>query len=843
MDVELFPVHVDAAPGTVVRTTVRVANVSEAIDQYTAEVYGVDPSWVTTEPPLEHGLPLFPEEVGEMTVLIRLPEGFPAGVRRVTVRIQSANDPAEFHLLDLSFTVEARPRTVLAVEPSVVTGGSRATYSLVATNEGNIATELAPVVSDPEDLSRYRFDPDRPVLLPPGRREVVEVQVRAKRHWVGAPKPKLLTFDAPGAMAPVLATFVQKPRISRLLLSLAGLLAVAGIFGFVIHNVVQTVSKENRVPPAVVDNALRSGVAAGEQISRQAFVITGVLRASTGGEGGGDPLAGVQAELFRADNPTVAIRTAATSGEGVYSFSGLDEDVEYLVRFSGDGYPTLWFPGVEALTDAAPLTPVPESTAAPVAAGPGGARTAQGAAGGAEGISFPALPGTISGTVIAESPTGTTVTVVRPSVPEGGQALVAETEVSVDGSYSVTGIPTPGQYLVIFRRPGAAVDQLPITLAPGQQATLNLSLRDANGRVSGQVTSRGQPLGGVTVSATDGRRTIGTVSLTEGAAGSFELRGLSIPGSYTVTASAPDFTSETKTVTVGGEDAVPLNFDLLPAVGSISGQVAVAGFGPTGGVLVTVTSGDLEVTTTSLSQGAPGSFRVEALPAPGTYTVSFTRPDLETQTVQVVLDPARGVVDATNVSVALTPAAAGVQGVIVNADGAPVAGAAIELSSGTDPRTTFSANDPPGGFGFSNLPPGAYVLSASLPGSSPAVQLVNVRPGDVARVEVRLERQAALVGIALKADGTPLGGATIRLYPADRFPGPASAAVATTTTGPDGRYPFVAIPAPAAYGVAGFQAATEDVPFAIQVATSQPSTEVPVPPLVVPPVPVVPAVP
>jgi hypothetical protein len=330
------------------------------------------------------------------------------------------------------------------------------------------------------------------------------------------------------------------------------------------------------------------------------------------------------------------------------------------------------------------------------------------------------------------------------------------------------------------------------------------------------------------------------VSLTEAPAGSFELRGLSIPGTYTVTASRPGFTSETRAVTVGNESAVPLSFDLLPAIGSISGQAGVAGFGPTGGVTVTVTAGDLEVVTTTLSQGAVGTFRVEGLPAPGTYTVTFTRPDLETQTVQVVLDPARGVVDAANVAVALTPATAGVQGVILNADGAPVAGAAIELTSGKDPRTTFSANEPPGGFGFSNLPPGAYVLSASLPGSATAVQLVNVRPGDVARVEVRLERQAALVGIALNADGTPLGSATIRLYPADAFPGPASAAVATVTTGADGRFRFVNIEAPAAFVVAGFQAATEDVPFAIQVATSQQSTEVPVPPLVVPPVPVVP---
>jgi Carboxypeptidase regulatory-like domain len=726
------------------------------------------------------------------------------------------------------------------VEPNVVTGGSRATFTLVATNEGNVAAEVAPTVVDPEDQSRVVLEPHEPLSLPPGRRAVVEVQVRSTRHWLGPPKPKLLTFDAPGATAPLVATFVQKPRISRLLLSLLGLLLAALVFGAVIRTVINTVSEENAVPPALLDEALRSGNAPGERASQQQLVITGVLVASTGEEA----LVGVEAELFRADNPTVAVRTAATAADGRYAFSGLDA-TDYYLRFSGAGYPTLWYPGVESLTEALTLTPTPAadtaSTGPPAPANPGGAVAAQGPSSAPPALSFPAEPGTISGTVTADSPTGTRVTVVLASAPSGSPPVVAEAPVSLDGSYTVSGIPTPGRYRVLIQKAGAAVEQREVRLAPGGDATVDVTLRDADGSIAGQVTSRGSALGGVTISATDGLAVLRTVSLTENPIGSFELRGLSVPATYTVTASREGYASQTRAVSLGDEQPVSLSFDLLPAIGAISGQVSVAGFGPTGGVLVTVTGGEVEVTTSTLSQGAVGSFRVEDLPAPGTYTVTFTRADLETQSIQVALDPARGdvdpvlgVVEARGVSVALTSASASVQGVVLDVGGAAVPGATIELTDGKDPRTLVSADEPRGAFGFTNLRPGAYVLRAALPGATPTVQLVNLRPGDLARLEVRLERQAALSGVVLDALGQPLDKATVRLYAADAFPAPASAALQTFTTGPDGRYSFVNVDAPAAFVVAAFRASTEDVPFAIQVVTSQQSTDVPVPPLVVP---------
>ena len=60
----------------------------------------------------------------------------------------------------------------------------------------------------------------------------------------------------------------------------------------------------------------------------------------------------------------------------------------------------------------------------------------------------------------------------------------------------------------------------------------------ADGQVTGQVIGPDGPLGGVTITATDGQFSIETVTYTDGAVGAFTLRNLSAPGRYTVPAEA-----------------------------------------------------------------------------------------------------------------------------------------------------------------------------------------------------------------------------------------------------------------------------------------------------------------
>ena len=125
-------------------------------------------------------LSLFPSEVGTVDVGIDLPEDFPAGLRQVAVHVQSENDPTEFALAQITLDVGTRSRTTLRVDPVVVTGGSKAQFALVIANDGNSTVQARPEGLDPEDKVEIGFEP-LVVLLPPGRREVVQANVRGGR--------------------------------------------------------------------------------------------------------------------------------------------------------------------------------------------------------------------------------------------------------------------------------------------------------------------------------------------------------------------------------------------------------------------------------------------------------------------------------------------------------------------------------------------------------------------------------------------------------------------------------------------------------------------------------------
>jgi hypothetical protein len=73
-------------------------------------------------------------------------------------------------------------------------------------------------------------------------------------------------------------------------------------------------------------------------------------------------------------------------------------------------------------------------------------------------------------------------------------------------------------------------------------------------------------------------------------------------------------------------------------------------------------------------------------------------------------------------------AGASVAGQVLSDDGAMVAGAAVELrSSAASTATTTTGND--GEFTFQHVPPGHWTLTVRLPGFTPAVQQVEVAPG------------------------------------------------------------------------------------------------------------------
>ena len=225
------------------------------------------------------------------------------------------------------------------MDPVMVTGGSEAVFGMVVANHGNTTVFATADGIDPEAKAEINFLPNS-VDLPPGHQEVIQATVKARRPWFGQPKVRVLTFGVDAhTRTETVATFLQKPRISRGLLSLLGLLTAAAVFAAVLSRTFESVVDEATVDEQVLSEALDQGSDGGNPVPVDPGGIAGTVVLATTK----DPIAGVQAELFRADDAKVPIATAATSDQGTFSFGSLAAG-DYKIRFHGAGFAEVWYP-------------------------------------------------------------------------------------------------------------------------------------------------------------------------------------------------------------------------------------------------------------------------------------------------------------------------------------------------------------------------------------------------------------------------------------------------------------------------------------------------------------------
>ncbi|MEO5898866.1 MAG: carboxypeptidase-like regulatory domain-containing protein [Ilumatobacteraceae bacterium] len=175
-------------------------------------------------------------------------------------------------------------------------------------------------------------------------------------------------------------------------------------------------------------------------------------------------------------------------------------------------------------------------------------------------VSMISATGTLTGVVTADGAGlgGATVT-----VSGGGFTATATTfTANPPGSYTVTGVPVPGTYVVTVSSPGREASSTTVTLGADQpNGTVSTDLLTAVGRIYGTVTLDGAPIGAATIVVSDGDKSLSTVSATVGNVGSYEVRNLG-PGIYTVTATFGTGTNAavgpiTRLVTVGVNPEVP----------------------------------------------------------------------------------------------------------------------------------------------------------------------------------------------------------------------------------------------------------------------------------------------
>jgi hypothetical protein len=221
-------------------------------------------------------------------------------------------------------------------------------------------------------------------------------------------------------------------------------------------------------------------------------------------------------------------------------------------------------------------------------------------------VNFSTNTGNIGGRV-TDAQTGLPIQGVTITYNGGSQTAITDQ----NGVYQLQNI-APGTYNVTASAVNYQKSTQSSTVTSGNTATTNFTLNEL-GKITGFVkNSVGVALSGATVSFSGG-------SVTTAADGSYTL-GNVVPGSYNVTATAPNYKSSTKSTTVNPGQTTNQSFSLSPQTGGIKGKTTTISGVALQGVSVTVTGGLISTTKSTISD-RHGNYSFSGLPV-GSYTVT-----------------------------------------------------------------------------------------------------------------------------------------------------------------------------------------------------------------------------
>jgi hypothetical protein len=438
---------------------------------------------------------------------------------------------------------------------------------------------------------------------------------------------------------------------------------------------------------------------------------SGTLPAGVGGAIGGtvtaassgEPVARILVTALRvkADGSTVEAASAATQADGTYQVAGLFPG-PYVLRFEAPGFRTTYYPTASS-----------EAEAKQLAASTGSVTT------GGDAVVI-GLPATVSGKVdfgdITEPETAT-VSARLLGAGTGTPAVIPDVITAADGTYQFKNLPAPGTYALTVVADGYETATLQTNVTGGANRFVSATVLSAGAaQIAGTVTDGTAPLGGATVSITVNGQQQSTGTPTVGQVGHFVIGNLPTPATYILTVSKDGYGQVSQVIDLGpsGQQG-ELTIALTAGTGVVEGTVTGLNGAPVGGA--TVTAGGLAdpPQTTTLTDGPIGTFRLEGLPVPGSYTITVSAPGYADQTVPVAL-AADAVLPPIDVS--LAPAMGAITGQVLAANGTGVVGAAVSVTDGQKvwPVVTTSASGgvPAGSFTVAGLPSGHYTVTATV---------------------------------------------------------------------------------------------------------------------------------
>jgi len=720
--------HLRVTPGKPAVLDVDVTNTSDIIDGVTATIQGLDAAWVSLVVPV---VSLFPQASSTLSLRIELPTNCLAGEYLVSVQVVSIIDPDRYSDHEFWLSVEPLLAASLTLHPSVIVGGSTAVFQAAIANEGNVTADL---VINTRDENRHLNCVAYPatVSVPPGETHTVEIHADGKRPLFGEAVSRNITIDISGGSdtnrgsdiaaqagepqvisLPAVATFTQRPLIPRGVLTILILAAIIALWATVFLLVVTALRDKPDATKSVATDFNKGG--AGEvNLEAVAVAMSGAVSAQS--TGAPLPLITVEAFRIKPSGDQESVASAGTGDDGTFGLESLLPG-RYKLRFSAEGFDKLWYPAA------------PDSgSAEEIAIDPAKAR---------EGLNVVMVgkPGAMGGQIVAPENRGSaaaiTVTITQLiEDPVEGEPLPEPVPVPVDaaGNFSLAGMITPAPYTIRIEAPGFDPRELQETLNAGENKVINtVTLGAAAGGFNGAVvSSTGVGLGNVEVTVRSGDFVKTTKTPTAGNIGGFSIDGLQTPSTYTLTFSLDGYTEQTVAVDLGSGETRTVSVVLVGGQGTVTGRVTDASGLPLGGVTVDVGCGAFSANTATLTtSGAAeqaGTYTVAEIPAPAACTITFSSPGYISQTIRADLAGA-GAVGGLD---AVLPKALGSVGGTVSSSSTGASDVIVELSSGTEPRSTVTATSPAGAYRFNDVEPGNYTLTFRKSGLATRVVIVTI---------------------------------------------------------------------------------------------------------------------
>ncbi|WP_459501728.1 carboxypeptidase regulatory-like domain-containing protein [Bacillus sp. C1] len=364
---------------------------------------------------------------------------------------------------------------------------------------------------------------------------------------------------------------------------------------------------------------------------------------------------------------------------------------------------------------------------------------------------------------------------------DSGETVIATGLTDQEGRYSAGSIP-PGIYNVIVTAPQFQSEQRGVSVEANQIVTnFDFTLQSNPGAISAQVTDRitGNPLAGATILIRDSQDVL-VVSTVTSPFGNIVVSGLK-EGSYTVTATAPNYSTEIIGAIVRRDETTAANLSLTSIVGDISGIVVDEDQNPVTGANIQIhLLNGTGVPLQSFLANPDGTFTVQDLEQ-GQYLLNVIAPNYAASTVSVIVE----VNQTTNVTVPLTSLPGIITGTITDGQtGVGIGGSTVTVTSNTGIFLGKGITDENGNYTITNLPPG--VLSITVMASS---------YGSVATTTTLLADEIQNVSIALQADVGTITGFVTDFDTALPIPGAnvvittlGNIVIATAVTDQTGRY-------------------------------------------------------